>query len=542
MFPNSLLEHIDNSTPKVNPSVANGLVAEHLNYVEQYVDSVFRSAAIGFPQGMVYHGCKRCTPIEEYNEAIKKKGNKSVFDVAKSDVYLMEYLFSYKDELMPDGSKYIKKYLYLPYVGPGGAIHLGGSRFVISPVLADKVISIGINSVFVRLLKAKLTFNRTPHHYIANGERESIQVAWSEIYNKKAGGPTLKPSVKANCTMLHYLMCKYGFKESFKQFANCDAILGDETTITNENYPSENWVICESTRMKPKGFGKNYYNHTNLRIAIAKHEYTPTVKNFIASFFYIADHFPSRIRPEYVENTRLWMTLLGLLIWSDSVSEGKLHADVSDHIASLDEYVDALVNDKLREIGFPCANIYQLFALVITKFDEWLLTSDDRVNTMYDKELSVLYYVCYDLIESIFRLYFKLKAAGKKDLNIKKIAGIMSIHLKPGIIYKLTREHGEVTTTSTPSDNKFFKITCLLVPQSSAGRARKKKDRVAISDPAKRLHVSIAEIGSCCALPKSEPSGRSRISPFLNISPTGLVNRNERYRDLLDNIQQKIRR
>jgi hypothetical protein len=536
MFPTSLLEHIDNNTPKINPAIANGLAIEHLQYVEQYVDSVFRSAASGFPQGMTYNGCRRCTPLEEYAEATRKKGNRSTFDVAKSDVYLMEYKFSYMGEALPS------KYLYLPYVTTAGAICLGGSRFVISPVLADKVISIGIGSVFVRLLKAKLTFNRTPHHYMANGERESIQVAWSEIYNKKAAvGPQFKPSVKANCTLMHYLLCKYGFTDAFKMFANANPIIGTDN-ITQELYPDSEWVICYSTQMKPKGIGKAFYTPTEIRVAIRKSEYNALAKSFIAGFFYIVDHFPARIKPEYVNNQRLWMTLLGLLIWSDTVSEGKLHSDVSDHIASLDEYLDSLVYDKLKEIGYPCNNIYELFCLVITKFDEWLLYTDDRVNTMYDKELSILYYVCYDIIEAIFRLYFKLKAAQKKELNAKKIAGIMSIYLKPGVIYKMTREHGEVTTTSTSGDNKFFKITSLLVPQSSTSRARKKKDRVAISDPAKRLHVSIAEVGAVAALPKSEPTGRSRISPFLQISPTGLVLRNPKNTELLDKIQEQIRR
>ncbi len=545
MFTPSITKAISQATPKINPDIANGLVVQHLNYVETYIDALFRSAASGFPPGLIYHGCRRCTPMQEYNEAVKKKGNKAVFDVAKSDVYMMEYTFTYKDEVLPNGSKYIKKYMYLPYVTDAGAIHLGGSRFIISPVLADKVISVGLNTIFVRLLKAKLNFNRTPYSYnVFSSEelkRESVQICYSEIYNKKNN--TSRSALKAEATMLHYLLCKYGFTTTFKRFANCNAVVGTTKTITPDIYPDDNWVLCKSTEIKPKGYPRKFYSPSNIVVAIPRNEYTTIVKNYIASFFYITDHFPDRVIPEYIDNTRLWMTLLGLLIWSDTISEGKLYSDISDHISSLDEYLDLLVKDKLKEIGHSCENLYELFALVMNNFDKWVLTSEDRVNTMYDKELSVLYYVCYDYIESIFRAYFKLKAASKKEgLNIKQIDKILSTHITPGIVYRLTREHGEITTTTTPCDNKFFKITCLLVPQSSGGRAKKKKDRVAISDPAKRLHASVAEVGAVAAIPKSEASGRSRISPFLSISPTGLVLRNERFRKLLDDIQEKIRR
>lgn len=533
MFPKSVLEHIDRCTPTINPMIANGLAVEHLKHVESYVDSVFKSASSGFPAGMIYTGCRRCTPLEEYAETTRK--NRNTFDVAKSDVYMMEYNFTYLGEKLPP------KYLFLPYVTSAGTIHLGGSRFVISPVLADKVISIGLSSVFVRLLKAKLTFNRLPHHYLINGNRESIQVPYSDIYNKKATGPTFKPSIKAKCTLFHYLLCKHGFTQSMLKYANCNAILGNQE-INAETYPPDKWVICTSTQIKPKGFGKQFYEPTTIKVAIPKNEYTPLVKSFICSFFYIVDHFPYRVQVEYVNNTRLWMVLLGLLIWSDTVSEGKLYSDICDHIASLDEYVDTLIAVKLKEIGYPCVDIYELFTKITSNFDEWLLSSNDRVNTMYDKELSILYYVCYDIIEAVIKLYFKLKAAQKKELTAKKIANIMNIYLKPGPIFKMTREHGEVTTTSTSGDNKFLKITCLLVPQSSTSKLKKKKDRVSISDPAKRLHASIAEVGAVAALPKSEPSGRSRISPFLQLSPTGQVLRNEKHRSLLDGIQEKIRR
>lgn len=541
MFPRSCLPLVDAQTTPFNPDIANGLAVSHMPLVEEYIDSILQLTAKGFPPGLTYDGCSRCTPLQEYQETTRKKGNRCVFDVARSDVYLVEYKFSF------NGAKIASKFLYLPFVSKAGTIHISGSRFVISPILADRVISVGMSSVFVRLLKAKLTFNRLPQHYVVNGERESIQVAYGDIYNKKNVANAPKPTVRANCSLVHYLLCKYGFSEMFRKFGKCDPVVGGEE-INEQTYPESDWYICRSTGIKPKGFGKSYYEPSTIRIAIARDKYTSTVKNLVAGFFYVVDHFPTQVTPQYVNHTGLWMVLLGHLIWSGNVGHGKLLADVTDHIASLDEYVDELVRDKLRGIGYDgvtkpeIKDLYELIAVIIDNFYEWLLTSDDRVSTMYDKELSILPFVCYEITSAINNLYFKLKAASKKELVPKKIESIMSMNLKQGLIFKITREHGEVTTTSTSGDNMALKITNLLVPQSSSTRNRGKKDRVAINDPGKRLHASIAEVGQMFSLPKSEPSGRSRVALPLKLSPTGLVLRSEEHRELLDSVQAKIKR
>jgi hypothetical protein len=535
MFPSSTIEKIEEVTPKINPILGEGIAVEHMKTVEEYVDSIWTLNAPSFPEGMKYHGCRKCTPVEEYLENTKKKGSKCVFDVARSDVYLMEYKFSY------NGLPLRSKYLFLPFVSKAGAIHISGSRFVISPILADRVISVGIASVFVRLLKARITVNRIPHHYVVNGQRESIQVAWSDIYNKRPMPNAAKPTVRANCVLVHYLFCKFGFSETFKKFGVCTPVVGTEE-ITKEVYPEEDWVICHSTQMKPKGFGKSFYEASNLKLAIPRKEYTAMVKSLVAGFFYIVDHFPTRLRPADLEYKSRWMVLLGHLIWSGMTGEGKLQNDVEDHIASLDEYLDLLTARKLEKLGFYCDTIYSLFALIIDKFNEWLLSSDDRVSTMYGKELSVLPFICYEITSSINNLCFKLKSAQKKELTERKITSIMNKYIKSGAIYKITKNPENVTTTTTSGDNMALKITHLLVPQSAATRNKGSKNRKVISDPSNQLHASIAEVGQYAALPKSEPTGRSRLALTLNVDADGLVLRDPKFVELIDSVQRKIRR
>jgi len=528
---------IELDTPKLSPLICNGLAIEHMKDIDKYVDQMFRVASKGFPEGLTYNGFKRCTPQEEFYEVTKKKGPKRTFDVARSDIFMVKFFFTYKGEELPP------RYINLPFVSDAGCIVLGGSRFNISPILSDRVISVGVSNIFVRLLRARLTFERTSQHYIIDGRRETVQTVWALIYNKSARMKKLRPTVKANTTMMHYLFCKYGFADTFLRFGNCRPVLGGEE-INKTSYPEEEWVICSSTQAKPK-YWKGYYTPAIVRVAVRKEELTPAVRNMLGGFFYIADYFPTRIVPERIKSVnekREWMVLMGHILFSGTIHEGELHDAIADHLASLDAYLDDILISKLFDIGVEVNDIYQLFAVIVEKFNDWLLAAADKVNSMLDKELSIRYYTMYQISAAIFNLYFKLKAASKKDLTAKEIITMMNMTLKTGLVYSMTRNHGEVSTISSPGDNKAFKITSMLVPQAGSNRLNGKKDRTMISDPAMRLHSSVAEIGCYANLPKSAPDGRSRINPFLDVGPKGEVLRKPEHIELMDQVQAMIAR
>lgn len=522
-------------TPPCNVDICEGLAVKHIPMVEKYIDSVMRSAAKGFPAGLEYMGCERCTPFEEFNVVSKRKNGRRSIDVARSDIYLMKYHFKFKGVDLPS------RYLYLPFVSAGGTMTISGSRYVVSPVLSDKVISPGLTNVFVRLLRDKLTFERMPYTVIFNNANETVQVVWSMIYHKPASLKKLRATVKANCTLMHYLLCKYGFTETFKTYGNCNPVVG-EREINEESYPPSEWVVCRSTQVKPKGFGKSFYQPTEIRVAIRIVEFTPMVKSMISGFFYIVDHFPSRVLATYVDNTRLWNILLGHILFSGTINEGTLFTDVSKHFKSLDEYIDNLIAVKLKEIGYEVSDIYHLFAIIINNFNEWLLEASEKVSSLYGKELSILYHVLYEITSAIFNLNFKLKSASKKELTDKEIISTMNMVLKTGLIFSITRQHVNMSTVSYSGDNKFFKITSILVPQSSSNRMTAKKTRASLSDPAKRLHVSVAEIGGYANLPKSDPTGHARINPHAHIDEKGAVLQDPSKIPLLSHVEDQIRR
>lgn len=536
-----LRQLMSDHTPHVNPDIVNGLAVKHMPHLEGYIDNVIRGVSKHFPDSFKYMGCARCSPLEEYRVLIKSDNQKNEnqrkeFDVSRTDFYMMKYFFSFEGvELKP-------KYVRMPFVSSAGSIVISGTRWTITPVLYDKVISINTTDIFIRVLRDKLTFNRTQHNIIINDKRDTIQVVWGNIYHMRA--ELKKQYIKttnAQSTIMHYLFCKYGFSQTFEIFAKCKPVVGNEE-INTFTYPPSEWVICRSTQDGVKIPGRELAIPSTLRVAIKISDFTPKVKSMVGGFFYIVDHFPTFLPKEFLDKPRQWVILMGHILFSGTMSFGVLYDDVSEHIQSLDQYLDEISKNQLAEIGYRCEDIYSLLYLIVSNFDEWIVTSSQKVCSMYDKELNILYFISEEFIKAIHSMHYDLRKASKKTLTLNSVMKILTKTIKQGVFFKIVKKNAAASVVSYSGDNKFFKITCMLSSQSNANPQTGKKSKNQIGDPAKRLHVSVAEVGGFGNLPKNEPSGRARINPHLKVDERQTVLRDPEKLELLTRVQAMIER
>lgn len=533
-----------NRVPAFNPTVCNGLAVSHIKQVERYIDNIFRCAEVGLPEGLVYRGYSRCTPQEEYNVmSSRRNNNRRCIEMSRSDVYLVKYNFSFHgEELRP-------RFLYLPFVSDGAMIRVLGATFNISPILADKAISVGVDSIFIPLNRDKLTFKRLTHAYLVDGERrENHNIIWSKIHHppEKRGRETSnRRMVVMSATPAHYLFCKYGVTEAFRRFANVDVRIGYED-INKTNHPADQWVIYSSTRLRPRGVKDKQYFPTNLKMAVPRSVCRNNlVEGMVGAFFYLADHFPDRIHAEEIDEPTLWMVLMGHIELEPGIGEGKMLNGITSHIESLDDYIDGMVKGWLADDGIVVNDIYELFAYIIETMPEAVAQSSTQVASMYGKRLTVLRYLLSDIITAIFKWMFELRKKSKQGSRIltkKDVMDSMQKHLRPELITRVNQKHVEVAGVSSPTDNKLFKITSAVIQQSSSTSHKPKQNRSYANDPSKILHASVAEIGSLNNLPKSEPTGRSRLNPFVQTNPDGTVRQNPELKGMLDRLQESINR
>lgn len=525
----------DEHMPKFNQDVVDGLAVAEIDRAEDYIDRAWRCVQPDFPEGLKYHNLERLTPKQEYLVRAKRGQSNSSIEIARSNVYMVQFNLSYQGVMLPPC------YTSLPIMEDGGIMFIRGSIASICPVLADTAISVGTDYVFIPISRDRITFYRLQHHFKIDGVQTlGIDVVWSNIHHEikkgtKAGGSRMVT------TLAHYLFAKYGVTQTFERYCGAHIKVGTADTISRDQYSKEDWVICSSIHRRPLKLKDNTYINPDVVIAIPRQEWSKSVENLVAGFFYIADYYSRRVIAEDVDETYLWTVLLGLSIWGGGLNEGQLADKAEGHLNSLDGYIDNEARKDLAEDGLVVNDIYDLFMYLIDNFTRRIVDAYPNLSSMYDKKLMVLRYVFKDMVAAINLFMYRLKANQKKMLTAKDISEQLNSHINPDMILRINTQHGEVDMgVSSPGDNKYFKITGRVCKQvnSSGSRAR----TISLIDPANLLHPSIAECGSYLTPSGASPTGHERINPCIKLSPTRLILRDEANRELLEDVERRIRR
>jgi len=516
-------ELIESKIKPFNEDVVESLVRKQSVNIESYIHAIFTIVSEKFPEGLKYHGYERCTPEEEWAEITRPKNNRRQVEMSRSDIYMVKYNFSYEGVELPPRN------IYLPFVGDAGEHWKKGSRSFVLPVLNDRVISPENKHLFVRLLRDKVVFNKAVHSVMCSGERITTSVIYSQIYRKKEKDPLKDRVVRAQTCLGHYLFARFGFKETFEKYVKVVPIIGlDE--INQTTYPPSHWLIYQSSGIRPKTYVSKTYLPNRVRIAIPLEYATKVSEALIASAFYVIDHFPERFTVESLrdanihQSRHIWSITLGRVLFSPSYTDGHISERIQEHFSSIDEYVDDIVATKLLEEGYVIEDFYDFMILIMRDFNDLVIRGYEVNNSLYGKELSVLYYLLYPITSKIFKFAFQLSKDSKnRHLTMKDIVKTMNLLLNTRAIQLKTTYKGIFQSAIYSGDNMVLKYTSMVVPQADATENPNKPVRVNINDPMKRFHISFAEAGGYLYLPKSNPTGSARVNPYVNLSPSGVI-------------------
>jgi hypothetical protein len=514
MLPQTLRDLVIEDRTRMNPDVAKGLVYARQKQIPAYIDSAWRVVAKNFPPGLVYKGCRPLTPQEEYRLTSKRGASRAAqIDLARCDLRYWVYFLEY------NGEPAAPVYLQLPFLGQGGSIHLSGSRYIHCPVLSDPVISVNRTGAFAQLLQIKLVFNRVAYAFVTNSHTQSCEihpVVWSRVWN---GRPVIASgsSISGETTVAHYLFAKYGVTDTFKKYAQCDIHYGDESTINEENYPRDSYLICSSMGSHAPGRKKrkmSYSEPSLLKVAIRHDQSTPMVRALIAGLFYVTDRFSYRADCMALDELSMWRITLGLFIFGTDRGEGVLLADINEHISSMDLYVDEMVKFKIIKQGHAVEDIYDLFALLINKLDDWIIDNDVRGNCTYGKELTTLYRLLFDITRALVTFSYELKkcvrAPGGRTLTPRMIADASSV-CRPGVIFALkSGSHNELAIDDGVG-------SCMPLHATRQFRAQDRTGgRVSeITTPANTIAASWLEAYSIACMTKAAPAGTTSGNPYI---------------------------
>nr|DAJ64676.1 MAG TPA: hypothetical protein [Caudoviricetes sp.] len=544
----ALNNFIKDNSPVIDPRIGDGISYSESGKIPAFIDRVLRINSASFPKGMVYKGLRKATPLEGYKYQTRPLNNIRRYDINRNDIRM--YVFDFEFNGTP-----MSKYIYLPFISRHGFMHMNGVKYVVSPVVADGIMTIKPNSIFVKLIKTKLWFERFVTQIVVDGVREYVPIYFSKIHHKESDGSAGGRMIKMKPTLVHYLCCKYGLTKTLELFGLTDVRMVDIQEFKNnpDQYPREDWVVIESTGKKPaRTYSYMFYTPMQYLFLVPRKEYEAisTSPSVMGTLIYILEHFPSprRMNPDTINNIDAWRLMLGESIRSSDEHYAVIKNAMDKHMISLDEYVDEMVHDDFKRIGFAqIDSVYKLFIFIVQNFN--LMVSEvNKIatsNSFYGKQLQVLQFLLFNIVKAINRCYFELNSLrieqerdpnkNIKDDDIRKILN----NIRPEEIMRI-KEHAEIIPVEDPTDLPLLKLGRIVVPQEKSDKLRTAKTSFDVNSPENKLNASLIEAGAALDMAKADPAGRNRINLFVNLSDDLTIIPNPKLEPIMSELRDKL--
>lgn len=523
-------ELVDKVMPVANPDVMKGLAFRDLPKAREYLDSIMASAAKSYPEGTTFEGSDVCTPEEEFRYDTRTTNSRRVGDIARSDIRLHRFRLSF------NGVPLRPIYYYVPFCAPGGISHLSGNMIHFIPTLQDTVISPSQKGVFIRLARDRINAVRLLHSVLENGRMKSSSVVHVPLLHRKPKTAVkVQATTKAATVLLHYLLAKFGFTTSMSRYFNIHPLVFDSKESI-EGIDLDEYDVFTSCGVKPSGFIGNGYIPSEITVLVKKLETNADTVSVMCSFFYIADNFVGQFRAKDIDNVNNWRIILGSIIYSGNHGYGKLLDSTTDHLRSLDHYLDQVIDEQLKTMGYHVGDFYGLLVLVMKKYDEWVANVGSATgNGIGGKGLAVLAPLLYPITHNIFTTVFEAsKANNRKVLDVTAINQIITSKSRPRTVFDLTGDkHPAVSSVSCSGDNMHPNMTSRVArKQPNAGSSK----RIQI-DYSMRGDPDMLINGGVLGIRKSDPDPNSIVNMYIRLCPlTNMILPKPEFDDILDDV------
>ena len=520
----TLAQYIANITPKMNEKIMEGFCYNRIENAINYIDNFIKySCSSKTNTHLKYLGYKVLTPKEEI-KFLFNKTSKVVHDIAENDIYLVKFLFQYGDE-----EEIREHYFYLPYMEKGNTIKMSGTRFLVMPVLSDKVVSIGDKIIFINILTAKYSFTRSYFGVVIDDKFNRVPIINTELYKNQS--KKLEDTTKANTTVMHYLLANYGYSKTMEM------LLGFVPKPVYD-YAGDDMHVFRSTGIAPQGYigNKQIYKPSGIKFLVEKEKYTEDVLYCLGNMYYILDNFPDTISITELDNKVIWQRLLGEIIHSGNHGLSYLNEKIGAHFNDLNSNFDTITVNKLRDINIDTANLMELLRVIFKNFNSWIMNSESR--SLYgNKTYEVESYILSRLTSRITRIVLdinkeELRVAGNK-LESKVVSKIMDKYFVTRAIFSLKKEKQYVGGVEYSGDHLYFKNTCMVVQQESDFIDMRSPD--VNTSERKKIVASMATVGSILGLSKKNPTPLIRANPYVNVDyRTGTILPHPEFNEIIE--------
>lgn len=529
------------SEPPFTESVVSGYSASQLteDKVTAYVDRVIRGCEKSFPEGLTYDGFRRMRPQEVYRYFSQKRNTDASrkWDFARTDVYMVEYSFSYKGQ--PLGPYH----LFLPFTDSCGITYILDKPFYNKPVVKDSVLQVINNQIFLQFISTPCTFDRLYYMILKNDVFETVSIYHSCTHNvlRAVQRKKNKSSVARITLNAHYLFIKYGFKETFKRFCGVDIEYGERDALSVKGITSNTHYIYTTLGHKPTWVPKDveYFTH-QMCIAVKKEDWSRPVESMIGAAIYVFDMFPFESVQQNIDQREFWTLAMGRIIFGEDQLQSALINKVDMHIKASDNYVDEMSVENFQQNGIYISDMYDFLFHLIENYDNIVHERSNSPSSLVGRRLTVKRYVLTQIIANLHLVKFKIAEIKPAKLDYKRIDELFKKFFRPKLIFSNNAGKPWCVSISSPCDIRIFGITSEVLPQDNASGKKQQKNKSDLLNPRWKLDSSFLTIGSPFSQSKNEPIGIDKLNHYVHIDELGVLHHQPIFKDVVKRIDNVL--
>lgn len=518
--------------PRFNPLITDNFAYHQLKDPIGVLRAQLQQIQSSFGDHLVLKKIRMAEPREEIRESYitRSMGGGPRLKVDESNLFMVAIEFEYF------GKPLRPAYVRLPYITRGGKLLMDGRLFFVTPVMVDRGVNLNKDGMYVPLNRAKYIYLRSTYPLLENDFLINDNILISELHtgkknarDKGIGRMPIKP------TIFIYLMLKYGFTKAVKHYFNQDVIVYEGTKEQAfVKYPRDKYVIYSSAGDKPRRLHKERWSEPKLHIIFEGEAGSHSLSEIAVNFFYIYDAFTTFLDKESIESIDVWKYVAGHIIFNYPESNAKLAERIDNHLMkSIDLLIDQDTRKELLIDGIDIEDSYDLFAWLIKNEKDTFINKNPA--SLENKRLVSTRYTLAPINNAVTLLSYALENCKDNPPTHDKMESIIRGKLREGLIRDIRKNNGEVNSLQCPTDNIWLNISRNVVPQSKAVRGSG-RDAMLMYKPENLLHPSLLVYAQIDGMPKSDPTRKSMINPYLTVDSNGNLHHDPVYDPVLQHV------
>ncbi|AFI55320.1 hypothetical protein TSMG0037 [Halocynthia phage JM-2012] len=525
------------NAPRFNKLITDNFAYHQLKDPIGVLSAQLNQIKSSFGDHLVLKQIRMAEPREEIRESFitRTMGGGPRLKVDDSNLYMVAIEFEYF------GKPIRPAYVRLPYILRGGKLIMDGRTSFVTPVMVDRGVNLNKDGMFVPLNRAKHIFLRSTYPLLENDFLINDNVLISELHtgkkltrDKGVGRIPIKP------TIFVYLMLKHGFTNAVKQFFGLDVeVYQGSKEQAFAKYPRDKYVIYSSAGEKPRLLNRERWSEPELHIIFKGEPGDHRLSEIAVNFFYIYDSFTTFLDKDTIESTDVWKYIAGHIIFNYPESNAKLAERIDNHLErSINLLIDNSTRKELYIDGIDVDDSYELFAWLIKNEKATFINKNPA--SLENKRLVSTRYTMAPINKAVTLLSYALENCKDNPPTHDKMEKIIRDKLREGLIRDIRKNNGEINSLQCPTDNIWLNISRNVVPQSKAVRGSG-RDAMLMYKPENLLHPSLLVYAQVDGMPKSDPTRKSFINPYLNVDSSGNLSHSPKYDPMLKQLSEMIK-